>query len=434
MKKLVQNLLAWKAKKILARHKPTIVAVSGSVGKTSTRNAIAAVLGGRFRVRTNYENYNNEFGVPLTIIGAKSPGRSLLGWLNVFWKADLLILFGDKQYPNMLVLEYGADHPGDISALCDIARPDVSVLTAISPVHVEYFGTLEKLMDEKGTLVQCVNPAGACVVNADDARVLELKARCVAPVVVYGFGETAQVRGSDYRLETRKDFSFEPGEEFAELHFDIHVNGQRLPAVLPDLIGVTQANAALAAVAIGVHFGLGLDEIAARFKHILSQPGRMRPIPGIKGALILDDSYNAAPASMAAALDVLFQFTPAENARRIAALGHMAELGALSVDEHRKIGTRAAASRLDLLVTVGEMAQDIRRGALDAGFPEDRAIHFMNALDAGRHLDSLVKKGDIVLVKGSQSARMEHIVKDLMAEPLLAETLLVRQSAKWLET
>ena len=432
MKRLVQRMLAWKARKIVEKYKPTVVAITGSVGKTSTRNAIAEVLGAKFVIRTNAENYNNEFGVPLTIIGEKSPERSVLGWLRVFWKADKLILGSDASYPNMLVLEYGIDRPGDMNALCDIATPDVAVLTAISPVHVENFPDVDALAEEKGTILRRVKSSGRAIVNADDERVLGMRNAAAAHVVTYGFAPQAEVRAENYRMETREDFSFEPGEVFSEIHFDAITPQERAPATLVNLVGRAQASAAIAAVAVGRAFDVPLATMIERLTRVTGQAGRMRPIPGIKGSLILDDSYNAAPAAMKAAVDVLAQFHPAENAKRIAVLGKMAELGRYSEEEHKKIGAQVAASGVSLLVTITEPAQDIRRGAIAAGFPESQTQHFSSSDEAGRWLDFHVKKGDIVLVKGAQSARTEKVVKDLMAEPLHAPTLLVRQYGAWL--
>lgn len=432
MKYLLQSMLARLAKEVVAKYKPTVVAVTGSVGKTSTRNAIVAVLSEKFRVRTTIENYNNEFGVPLTIFGEVSPGRSPVGWMNVLWRARQLLDKTDPAYPNMLVLEYGVDHPGDMKALCEIAKPDVAVLTAISPVHVENFGSLEALQKEKGMLLELVKPEGRSIVNEDDARVTELAGRSKAPVRTYGFAATADIRGEDYRLNTRTDFSFEPGELFGEGQFEVVIDEAREPVVLPDLLGMSQASAALAAIAVGLHFGLSLPNAARAVEKTEPYAGRMRPIPGIKGSLLLDDTYNAAPASMAAALKVLASFSPVAPARRIAALGHMAELGPYNEAEHRELGKKAA-DVADLLVTVGEISRDTRRGALEVGMPEEKTQHFNTPEEAGRWLDAQVKKGDIVLVKGSQSARMEKVVKDLMAQPDRASELLVRQKGKWLK-
>lgn len=430
MKKILQWKLAWHAKRILAAYKPTVVAVTGSVGKTSARNAIAAVLDARFRVRSPRENYNNEIGVPLTIIGEKTPGKSPFGWSVVLSKAALLWLSRKKGYPNMLVLEYGLDRPGDILALCKIAPPDVGVFTAISPVHAEYFDSVEALAREKGEIVRNVREGGVAVMNGDDAAVMGERGN--AKAVTYGFGDGLDVRAENYRVETREDFSFDPGEEFCAIHFDLVMGDERAPVVLSNMIGRAQVYAALAAAAVGKQFGLSIDEIVDGLKGFKSQAGRMRPLPGIKGTLVLDDSYNAAPASMAAALEVLRYFSPVESARRVAVLGKMAELGRYSENEHRLLGMRAAEVA-DLLVCVGEEARDIRRGAIEAGMDEASIQSFPDSVEAGRWLDFNAKQGDVILVKGSQSARMEKTVKDLLAEPLRAPELLVRQYGNWLE-
>lgn len=434
MKLLVQKILIFLAKRIIRKHQPIIVAVTGSVGKTSTRNAIATVLEPSFRIRTNFDNYNNEFGIPLTIIGHRSPEKSPIGWLKVIFHAQKLAFLKDQAYPQLLVLEYGADKPGDIGVLCDIAKPDVSVVTVISPVHAANYTSFEQLIEEKTTLIRRVKTDGLAVLNADDARVLDHRLESPARVLTYGFQSSADLRGSNYHLETRQDFTFDPGEQFAETHFKVEFEEEALPANLPNLIGRPQVSAALAALAVGRHFDLSLEDMIPRLSKILPQAGRMNPLPGIKKCLILDDSYNAAPASVQAALDVLGQFTPQGDGQRIAALGKMAELGRYSHDEHRLIGHKVAELGIDLLVTVGKEAEGIREGAIEAGLTEGQCAHFDTSEEAGHHLDKEVQTGDIVLVKGSQSARMEKVVKDLMAEPMRAEQLLVRQSAKWLKT
>jgi UDP-N-acetylmuramyl pentapeptide synthase len=252
--------------------------------------------------------------------------------------------------------------------------------------------------------------------------------------MTYGFADNADVRGLNYRQETREDFSFEAGEQFAEVHFDLKTQKETMAANLPNLLGRAQVSAALAAAAVGLHFGLKLEDIVPRLATIEPQNGRMRPLPGIKGCLILDDSYNAAPASMRAALEVLGDFQPRVGARRLAVLGKMAELGPYEVDEHRLVGHQVAQIGTDLLITVTEPAKVIRQGAIEAGLASGATLHFNDAAEAGRYLDGEVRPGDIVLVKGSQSARLEKVVKDLLADPIKAPELLVRQEGKWLST
>lgn len=426
MKKLIQNAIRNKAKKLIADNKPIVVAVTGSVGKTSARNAIATVLSERFKVRTTYKNYNNEFGVPLTILGAVSPGKSVLGWLKI-------LLAKPKDVPDIFVLEYGIDHPGDMDYLASIAQPNISVLTRISPVHAEYFRSVEALAEEKAKILSATKSDGLCVINADDPRVVGVGGHANAQVRTYGFSSAADVVASDYQLQTRKDYSFEPGETFSQIGFVVNATSDPLNVVVNDVLGKAAVSSLLPAILIGRHLEMSDEEILRGVAKVQFEPGRMNPIAGIKGCLLIDSSYNAAPASMSAALDVLSEFTPVEEGRRIAALGFMAELGQYSEQEHRMIGMRVAEAGVDLLVTVGERARDLRRGAIEAGLAENHTEHFETSQEAGRWLDRKVKKGDIVLVKGSQSARMEKVTKDLMAEPLNAAQLLVRQDPYWKE-
>ncbi|MBI4598587.1 UDP-N-acetylmuramoyl-tripeptide--D-alanyl-D-alanine ligase [Candidatus Uhrbacteria bacterium] len=428
MKAFIQRLLYRKVKRLLRKHEPRIVAVTGSVGKTSTTQAVALALQPKFRVRTAPQSYNNEFGVPLAILGVKSPGKSVMGWFKILCQTD-------REFPEVLVLEFGADRPGDIAALCALARPEVGVITAISPVHVEHFGTVERLMEEKATLAREVREEGLVILNADDERVAGFRAAASASVVTYGSLRPADVQGSDYAIRAREDLSFDPGESFATALFHVRTPQGETDVLLHDALGRQQMSAALAAIAVGQHFGIGLEELVAQLALHRAPPGRLRPLPGIKGSLILDDTYNAAPAAVAAALLVLQEFHPAENRRRIAILGDMAELGSYSEAEHRSAGLQAVAtSGVDLLVCVGEKARGICQGAREAGMEAEQVLELPNATEAGRWLDANIRQGDVVLVKGSQSMRMEKVVKDVMAEPLRAPELLVRQYGKWLRT
>lgn len=432
MKKFVQNIIKTQAKHILAKYKPTVIAVTGSVGKTSTKNAIATVLDARFRIRAPKGSYNNEFGVPLTVIGMVSPGHSVRGWLRVMWQAQRLLWKRDPSYPTVLMLEYGADKPGDIGALCAFAPPDIAVWTAISPVHLANYPSLKHLAEEKAEIIRRVKPNGLAIVNADDATVAAMKSVAAVPVRTYGFSALADVRAEGYAPVIPAREAYAPGERFASIQFDVVAGGDCAEVVMRDTIGKSQVSAALAATAVGLHLGLPLQEIVGRLAEVKSEPGRLHPLPGIKGCLILDDSYNAAPASVAAALEVLGQWPVAEQARRIAVLGVMAELGPVSEQEHRLAGMHAATTA-DILVVSGEAARGFAHGAVEAGMDEMHVIAVQDSTEAGRWLDAHVKTGDVVLVKGSQSARMEKAVKDILAEPDKAGELLCRQYGGWLE-
>lgn len=433
MKQFIEKILAKLAKRIIARYQPRIVAVTGSVGKTSTKNAIAAVLSGRFSTRVSQGNYNTEFGVPLTIINAKSAGRSSVGWLMVLLKGYRLAYGPKQRFPEVMVLEYGADKPGDLAKLCEIAPPEVGVVTRISPVHVENFDNLEKLVDEKTELVRRIKIGGLAVLNRDDDFVYEMKRQAGGEVKTFGFESGADVQGSAFSLSTRFDPDFKPEEVAAVSMFRAEVEGEHVDIELENVVGRPAAYAVLAALTVGKHFELGLADMVRSLNYFTPMAGRLRVIAGIKGSILIDDSYNAAPASTVAALDILEDFSPPEKSRRIAALGDMLELGSLSEEEHQRVGKQAVDLKVDLLVTAGERARDIARGAIEAGMSEDQIQSFKNSEEAGRWLGANLKKGDIVLIKGSQGARMEKVTKDLMAEPHLAKELLVRQFPPWIK-
>jgi UDP-N-acetylmuramoyl-tripeptide--D-alanyl-D-alanine ligase len=427
MKSLLIKLIRNRSKAILAKFQPTIIAVTGSQGKTSTRRAITTVLRSRFTVRSPEKNFNNEIGVPLTVLGEKSPGKSITGWLGVLARSYFV-----KSYPDYLVLEFGADHPGDVQALVDMAQPSVGVLTGISAVHAAYFENIEALAKEKEVLILSLPEDGLAILNADEDRVLQVKDRAAAEVQTYGL-EGDDLSAENVQISTRLDDSFEPGEELAVTTAVILENGVQAGEIsLTNFLGYAPVSSCLAAMAVGRRFGLSVNEmIEVLEKDLMPVAGRLRPLPGIKGTLIIDDSYNASPSAMHNGLDILSMFTPGEEVdRRIAALGSMAELGQYSDEEHRMIGEHVAKVS-DIFVAVGEAIQPAVKAAKDAGM--QRVEWFATSIEAGRYLDRELQQGDIVYVKGSQSARMEHVVKDIMAQPTRATHYLVRQSDKWLK-
>lgn len=428
MKTMIMRALQRRAKKVMTRFHPTVVAVTGSVGKTSTKAAIALALDAKFVLRTPEKNFNNEFGLPLTILGeTKSPGKNVLGWLGVFLRSRKI-----ATYPQMLVLEYGADRSGDIAMLCRIATPNVSVITGISPVHLANYASLDALIAEKASLGEHTDPNGLVVLNADDPQVLAMRARMQAPVVTYGL-QGGDVTAADMRLETFHDKTYEPGEVYAVTTATVRAGGDEAQLRLTNCVGAAPVSSCLAAIAVARHFGIALQDVVEQLNRKMRPvPGRLQPIAGIRGSLVLDDTYNAAPASVRAGLDALALFVPGETAdRRIAVLGKMAELGEMSREEHRAIGRRVAEVA-QLFVAVGAEMRDAAEAAIAAGMPREAVEWFGTPVEAGRYLDNAVRAGDVVLVKGSQSARMEKAVKDIMAEPLRAEELLVRQDPYWL--
>jgi len=426
MKQLLESMLFWFARQIVKKYKPFVIAITGSVGKTSAKEAIYLVMNHFRRTRTALKNYNNELGVPLTVIGGKAGGRNPFAWLLVFLRATWLLIWRDANYAECLVLEYGADHPGDIQKLMKLIQPQIGVLTGVSAAHTEFFGSVEAVAKEKGYIVEFLPSNGTAIINGDFPHAVEAMNRAPGAVVFYGFDDRATVRGwfavSSYDWENKK----------GETSLECSVGDEREVIKIKDAVGVHSGYAPLAALAVAQAAGHSIHEAAEVLQNYRSPNGRMKIIPGIKGTLVVDDSYNSSPSAAKRALEGLLSLKPqAENGKRFAVLGGMAELGELTVPEHRAIGAYAAKLKVDVLVCVGEKPRDIARGALESGMAENCVYTFASTDEAGRFVQERIHQGDIILVKGSQSARMERVTKELMAEPNRAEELLVRFDKDW---
>lgn len=429
MKKLLQNILKFFSKLILKKYKPDIIGITGSVGKTSAKEAVFAVLQSKYKVRKNIKNYNNEIGAPLTIIGSESGNRSPLRWALVFLKAIKLLLVKDKNYPDIIILEMGADRPGDIRYLTDLAPCKIGILTNIGESHIEYFGSLKKIIKEKETIVTQLGKNGFAVLNGDDENILPIREKLKCSFLTYGFGKDVAVKAIE--LDISNSIISGKKTSLKGINFKIQYNGAVVPVFLPHVIGRQHIYAALAAAAVSLANGLNLVEISENLKQYNGSPGRMNVLDGIKNTVIIDDTYNSSPASSEAALSVLAGVKIAHGKNKYAVLGDMLELGNLSEEGHKKVGKAIVKNKIDYLVTVGERARDIGRGAKSAGMSEDRIYSFGDAEDAGIFVQDRIQEGDLILVKGSQGARMEKIAKELMAEPLRAKELLVRQDSSW---
>lgn len=427
LKSLLQFLLRFFSKKILDKYKPDIIGITGSVGKTSSKEAIAAVLESKFVVRRSVKNYNNEIGLPLTIIGVeKTPGNSILGWLAVILKAKKLIFKRDKSYPEILVLEMGADKPGDIEYLTGLAPCKVGVLTFISHAHTEFFKTLKKIAQEKRIIISHLRRDGFAVLNFDNELVMQSAGTTKAEVVTYGFKEGADLRATDINIFTDEQTGWPAG-----LNFKVLYKGSVVPVFLPGVMAKSAISAALSGLAVGSIFGVNLVEGAQALNKMEGLPGRMRLISGIKNTLIIDDTYNSSPEAAKAALEALAQVVIKEGAERYAVLGDMLELGTETENSHRELGFKVAELGVDYLITVGEAAKYIAQSAKEAGLDEHRIASFADSKEAGRFLQEKLKPGDVVLAKGSQGGRLEKLVKEVMAEPLEAAKLLPRQGKEW---
>lgn len=428
LKSTLQRRLQVATQRVLATQQPTVVGVTGSVGKTSTVQAVSLVLSGLKRTRSATQSYNNEIGVPLTVVGMPSPLRSVLGWWRVFRRARQLARRRDRSYPEILILELAADRPGDIAYLSELTHPTVGVVTSVGTAHLEFFGDLSAVAREKGTLVAKLPAAGTAVLNADDPLVLAMREITRARVVTFGFHPQADVRAIDVSYTCQRTNG--AASLCTGMRCRVQAGAQQATLELPLVLGEQMLSPALAAVAVGASCNLPLTAAVDALRQFTPPPGRMRLIGGIKGTTIIDDSYNSSPLSAQAAVRTLSR-VPSFDGRKFAILGDMRELGAFAVDAHRELGGQVTRAKLDVLVAVGELARDIARGATQEGMPEDQVFTFADAPSAGRFLQDRIKPGDVLLVKGSQAVRLERIVKELMREPQRAAELLVRQGVEW---
>jgi UDP-N-acetylmuramoyl-tripeptide--D-alanyl-D-alanine ligase len=425
LKKIISKTLEIEARLILKKYKPKIVAVTGSVGKTSTKDAIYAVMAPSFYVRKSEKSFNSDIGVPLTILGCSNAWNNLFKWLENILIGLGLIIFKNK-YPEWLVLEVGADRPGDIKKISSWLKPDVVVVTKFAdvPVHIEYFKSKAEVIAEKGNLVDALKHDGILILNSDDADVFAFKNKFANRIISYGLIGDAEVRATNYSVYYR-----ELTKEPYGINFKVEYKGSCLPVNIIGTLGANNIYASLAAIALGIGLGLNLVESTENLLKYISPRGRMNLIKGIKNSTIIDDTYNSSPVAVTSALNTLRDLKLI-NGRKIAILGDMMELGKHSADSHKQIGILASTA-CDILITVGLRARGIAESAMDSGLSEKNILQFDRADEVLPQIQDLIQKGDIVLVKGSQSMRMEKIVKKIMAEPNRAGELLVRQDEEW---
>lgn len=428
MKKIMMFILKILAKLVIARYKPEIIGITGSIGKTSAKEAISAVLKIKYKIRSNIKNYNNEFGLPLTIIGAKTQGWSLWGWLTVIFKAIGLLIFKDKNYPEILILEMGVDKPRDMDYLNSIVSPQVAVLTMIGLSHLENFGSIAKLSAEKKKIFDNLDKAGWAILNWDDDRLREASKDIKHKIISYGLNENAEVRATNLIFKFQEA---DAEDDLLGISFKIAYKDAYIPVLLPRAISQAAVSAALAGFAVGLTYGLNPVDMALALGNFAPPKGRMNLLPGIRGSIIIDDTYNAAPQSTMAALEIIDEMGLKRGRRKWLVLADMLELGEASENSHLEIGRRLAQIKKAQLLTLGQEALYYGIGAREAKMGEEAMQHFNNHQEIIEYLEGKLEAGDIVLVKGSQGMRMEKIVKGLMAEPETAREILVRQDEDW---
>ncbi len=409
---IITKILVFKAKQYLKKHRTQVIAVTGSIGKTSTKEAIFHILKNNFKVYSSPKGFNTELGISLAILQEEESGfSSFFAWLKILKQ----VLFNEPDVFQKIILEMGADKPGDIKKLIKIAPPKIAIITNVNPVHLQkgQFENLEEIRKEKNSLIKNMPINGIAVLNFDDPLVRAMKTS--AHKMTYGIEQDIDVQASEIHASNKN------------LCFTVHYKGESTPFKVP-ILGSFQAHVLLPAIVVGLKLGMDLEKCAEALKDFKLPPGRMNHIAGINKSSIVDSSYNASPNSMTKALELLAEL---KADRKIAALGTMNELGDTNKEAHLILGQQAAQTA-DILVAVGPEAATIKQGALGAGMHEDRIYTFFDSQEAGHFLKDFLEPKDLILIKGSQNrVRMERLVKIIMEHPEQAGILLCRQGKAW---
>jgi len=429
-KKFIALILKLESQLVLSKYKPKIIAITGSVGKTSTKDAVYAILSKVSYVRKSQKSFNSEIGLPLTILGIPNGWNNPLVWLENVGRGLWLFLAPHK-YPKWLVLEVGIGKPKDMKKTALWLKTDAVIITAIgsTPPHIEFFESLKHLVEEKSELIKTLKQGGLLILNADDESVLAMKSKTRNIVTTFGFNEGAELLGTGENI-----FYNEQGIPTGIIYRVDH-EGKSLPVVIEGVFGRNHVYATLAALALASGLKLNMLTAVEALKNYDVPPGRMRLLAGIEDSLIIDDTYNSSPLAAESALGTLGGIKEKEEGRKIAILGDMLELGRYTVEAHKDIGRLAKEnldSDTDVLIVVGQRAKGIKEGATAAGMNERNIIEFLDSSAAAEFMKTFIKKNDIVLVKGSQGMRMERVVEAILHDQANKKKLLVRQDSEWL--
>ncbi len=396
------------ARFIILRHRPKIVAITCTVGTTTTKDMIAAVLSTRFSVRHNIKSYNSEMGMALTIIGTEAPAQfDVRGWAYVAWRG-LVALFR-RAYPTWLVLEIGVDKPGDMDVIAGWLKPRIVVITAFGevPAHVENFDSAEQVMFEKSKIVNYIERGGALFLNADDSNVMKLKAKSTCKVYTYGIRAEADINATHAHCVYNEINVHRP---VTGINFKMNFEGHSIPFTMPGILGDGYVYPVMAAVMVGVSLGIPAVESAQALGEYKPAPQRMNLISGRNNSVVIDDTYNASPLSMQSALATLRKVEV--RGLKIAVIGDMLEIGRYSHSAHKQLGELIAGVPVDFLVTVGIRAEIVAESAYLAKLHKSKIRCFKSAENAMDEVQKLQKKekGSIILIKGSRAMSMEKIV------------------------
>ena len=415
IKAKIQKSLEYLARRYLKQTKPKLVVITGSVGKTSTKNAIATVLHERYKVRVNVGSHNTHLSVPLAVMGVAYPRniRSPLEWARVFIHS-LIKAFGRKDV-EVIVQELGTDQPGDIAQFGTYLNPDIAVVTAVAPEPMEFMGSLTVVAQEELAVAKF---SKLTIVNRDDVDEQYAKFADTHTIDTYGLSGVAEyhfiIQDTDMLGDGYKGVFVCP--EFGEIPATVKVVGEH------------SIKAAVAAGTVGVKLELEKEEIARGLSKVRPVPGRMQVLRGLENSILIDDTYNSSPVAAKAALQTLYQI-PASN--RIVILGSMNELGGMSKQAHEEVGKACDPALLSWVITIGkEAAENLAPAAIEKGC---QVKSFLNPYEAGAFAHQVLEPNSVVLAKGSQNGVFAEESLKILLHSTKDNQKLVRQSQFWLE-
>lgn len=415
LKKILVKILKSQVVRLLRKNEAVVIGITGSVGKTSTKLAIAQLLKTTFKVHYHKGNYNSEVGLPLSLFSQSTPKNILnVGqWLKILISNERQI---NSNFPyEVIILEMGADHPGNIQDFMEFIHPDIGVLTAASIAHTDKFKTVSAILKEKWSLVE---GSKFSVINIDQENIKAKVDSFESLHVTYGLN-----RGQ----YTFNDLKFDP--KTGSYTGVVTLKQGALIKATIKTSALHSLSALLAATAVADHLEVPVNMIKEALEGWRPSNGRMNILPGVRDTTLIDDTYNSSPMAAIAAIDTLEQVS---SGRKIVIMGSMNELGDLEESTHREVGSKCSA--IDLLVTIGESAKKyIAEEAILSGLDSQKVASFDSPVQAGQFVRQFLQPGDTVLIKGSQNKVYAEEATKILLDSSVNPNVLVRQSDHWLD-
>lgn len=403
MKNIFQFILSLIAKKIIKKYKPFIIAITGSVGKTSTKEAIFHLLKKEKNIIKSEGNLNTEIGAMLVFLKIKEPGKNTIEWFKIIIKGLNLILKKDKNYPEFIVMEMAADKPGDIDYLTRNIIPDIGVVTGIGdlPVHIEFYKDINEVIKEKSIITKRTKKKGLVILNGDDNNVLRMREGIETSIITYGFND-----GSDFII---KDFNVISSKgRIEESNYSIKFKNKEYRVNLSNIFDKGSIYSLSVAMIIGDYLGIYLNDLIDYSKNFNQIKARMNQIKGMKGSYIIDSSYNSSPTSFDLALEVIKSIS---SERKIGIIGDMLELGEYTEKAHIEAGTKAGRI-FDLVFVIGKNKEYFKKGLIN-NISEEKILLFDKVEDCFSKIKNIIKKEDLILVKGSRGIKLEKVIEEI---------------------